>query len=45
MAQQHFQSCIDACNDCALACDHCASACLNEQDVASRRVNALRCPP
>jgi hypothetical protein len=35
MAHEHFKSCIDACNDCALACDHCASACLKEKDVAS----------
>ena len=35
MAHEHFKSCIDACNDCALACDHCASACLKEPDVAS----------
>ena len=35
MAHEHFKSCIDACNDCALACDHCASACLKEQDVAA----------
>jgi hypothetical protein len=33
MAHEHFKSCIDACNDCALACDHCASACLKEPDV------------
>jgi hypothetical protein len=33
MAQQSFQSCIDACNACAAACDHCAVSCLNEKDV------------
>ena len=33
MPHQQFQSCIDACNDCALACDHCAASCLKEQDV------------
>src|SRR3989337_174619 len=35
MAHEHFKTCIDACNDCAVACDHCASACLKEKDVAS----------
>jgi hypothetical protein len=34
MAHEHFKSCIDACNDCALACDYCATACLKEPDVA-----------
>jgi hypothetical protein len=33
MAQQSFQSCIDACNACAAACDHCAASCLEEKDV------------
>ena len=33
MPHQQLQSCIDACNDCALACDHCAASCLKEQDV------------
>src|SRR4051794_1322620 len=33
MQQQHFASCIEACNDCADACDMCAAACLQEQDV------------
>jgi len=33
MPHQQFQSCIDACNDCALASDHCAAACLKEADV------------
>ncbi|MBI1892474.1 MAG: four-helix bundle copper-binding protein [Burkholderiales bacterium] len=32
MAQQQFQSCIDACNMCADACDFCAASCLQEQD-------------
>ena len=35
MAHEHFKSCIDACNQCALDCDHCAAACLKDQDVAS----------
>lgn len=39
MAHEHFQTCIDACNSCALASDHCAAACLKEQDVA----NMARC--
>lgn len=34
MTDEHFKSCIAACNDCALACDRCAAACLSEQDVA-----------
>lgn len=33
MAHQQYQSCIDACYDCAAACDHCATSCLQEQDV------------
>lgn len=33
MPHQQFQSCIDACNDCALACDHCVASCLKEPDV------------
>ena len=41
MAHEHFRSCIDACNDCALACDHCAAACLNEQDIA-KMVRCIR---
>ena len=35
MAHQQFQSCIDACNECAVTCNHCASACLQERDVQS----------
>lgn len=35
MAHQHYKTCIDACNVCALACDHCASACLGEPDPAA----------
>lgn len=31
--EQHFQSCIDSCNECAAACDRCAAACLQEDDV------------
>jgi hypothetical protein len=33
MAQQQFQSCIDACNACADACDFCAMSCLQEPDT------------
>lgn len=33
MAHQQYQSCIEACYDCAAACDHCAMSCLQEQDV------------
>ena len=33
METMDFQSCIDACNACALACDHCAASCLQEEDV------------
>ena len=33
MADQHYQACIEACNDCAVACNHCSTACLQEQDV------------
>jgi hypothetical protein len=33
MAQQQFESCIEACNSCADACDFCAASCLQEQDV------------
>jgi hypothetical protein len=32
MANQLFQSCIDACNVCADACDYCAVSCLQEPD-------------
>jgi hypothetical protein len=33
IAQQLYESCIDACNFCADACDHCAASCLQEDDV------------
>lgn len=32
MPHQQFQSCIDACYECARACDHCAASCLQEAD-------------
>ncbi len=33
MAYEQFQTCIDACNDCANECEHCSAACLNEDDI------------
>lgn len=33
MPHKQFQSCIDACNACAIACGHCAASCLKEKDV------------
>lgn len=33
MAQQQYESCIEACNTCADACDYCAASCLQEADV------------
>jgi hypothetical protein len=33
MSHEKFQSCIDACYECATLCDHCAAACLKESDV------------
>jgi hypothetical protein len=33
MSHEKFQSCIEACYDCAIACDHCASEDLKENDV------------
>lgn len=33
MSHKEYQSCIDACYECAAACDHCAVACLQEPDV------------
>lgn len=32
MTQNDFQSCIQACYDCAAACDFCSTACLQEED-------------
>lgn len=34
MAQQQYQSCIDACVRCAQECENCHDACLSEKDVA-----------
>jgi hypothetical protein len=31
--QEKYQSCIEACNDCAVECELCVSACLQESDV------------
>ncbi len=33
MSHERFQTCIDACLQCATECDHCASECLREDDV------------
>jgi len=32
--KSQYQSCIDACIECAQECDNCATECLNENDVA-----------
>jgi hypothetical protein len=34
MTHEQFQSCISACDACALACGHCAGSCLAEEGVA-----------
>ena len=28
-----LESCIEACQRCAITCEHCSTACLNEDDV------------
>jgi hypothetical protein len=33
MSHERFQSCIDACLECATECDHCATECLKEDNV------------
>ena len=33
MSHEKFQSCIDACLECAMECEHCSTACLQEDDV------------
>jgi len=33
MTETMFNSCIQACSNCALVCEACASACLLEDDV------------
>lgn len=33
---EEYQSCIDACEKCAVECEHCATACLQEPDVSAR---------
>lgn len=33
MSQEHFQKCIEVCNECIAACEHCATSCLGEDDV------------
>jgi len=37
MEKQRYDSCIEACIDCAAACDRCASACLNEPNTNTMR--------
>lgn len=34
MSHEKFQSCIDACSECAVECNHCATECLHEKEVA-----------
>lgn len=34
MSHERYQSCINACLECAAECDHCATECLHEKDVA-----------
>lgn len=34
MSHQDYQSCIEACVQCAQECEHCANACLAEREVA-----------
>ena len=33
MLNAKFQSCIQACSNCALVCETCAASCLREEDV------------
>ena len=33
LQNQKYQTCIDACNNCAAACEYCATCDLKEQDV------------
>src|SRR5207248_2223137 len=33
MSHEKFQSCIDACYECATECKHCENTCLDEKDV------------
>ena len=33
MSYEKYQSCIDACYNCATECRHCTNACLEEKDV------------
>jgi hypothetical protein len=35
MPHEKYESCIEACNECAVECKHCAAACLQEDDVKS----------
>lgn len=33
MAHEQYQTCIEACVQCAQECEHCGNACLQESDV------------
>src|SRR5690349_18703100 len=33
MSTDKYQTCIDACLECAIQCDHCATACLKEDHI------------
>ncbi len=33
MKYERYQTCIDACLECATECEHCATSCLNENEV------------
>lgn len=33
MSHEKYQSCINACDACAVECEHCATACLEEDQV------------
>ena len=33
LQNEKYQSCIDACFDCAESCEYCTTCCLREQDV------------
>lgn len=35
MGHREYQSCVEACIQCAQECEHCATACLLEPDVNS----------
>lgn len=41
MSHEKFQTCINACYECATECKHCENACLNETDV-SKMVRCIK---